>query len=71
MIGIVSALPISIGGFGPREYLAQTLFGSVGMSAVDAVAMQELAWVIPMILSLFGILEFLSRKTKKNQRLSV
>jgi uncharacterized protein (TIRG00374 family) len=68
MIGIVSALPISIGGFGPREYLAQTLFGGVGMSAVDAVAMQELAWVIPMILSLFGILEFLSRKNKKTKK---
>ncbi|MDR1811332.1 MAG: flippase-like domain-containing protein, partial [Candidatus Fibromonas sp.] len=45
IIAIVSALPISIGGFGPRELMAQTLFTRIGVGSLEAVIMQLLAYV--------------------------
>ncbi|MFM6151594.1 MAG: hypothetical protein ACKPE3_01130, partial [Sphaerospermopsis kisseleviana] len=56
--GIVTALPISIGGFGPRELVAQNLFMRVGVTPMDAVVLQFVAYLLGLGCSLLGALEF-------------
>jgi hypothetical protein len=55
----VSALPISIGGFGPREFLAQSLFARAGVASLESVVIQLLAYFVSLLLSLFGAFAFL------------
>jgi len=64
MIAVVSALPISIGGFGPRELLAQSLFATAGVGSMQSVLIQLLAYLVSLVMSLLGALEFLRRKKK-------
>jgi uncharacterized protein (TIRG00374 family) len=64
MIAMVSALPISIGGFGPRELLAQKLFALAGVGSMQAVLVQLLAYLANLVVSLLGALEFLGRKSE-------
>ena len=59
LVAIVSALPISIGGFGPREFLAQSLFARAGVPGLESVVIQLLAYFVSLILSLFGAVVFL------------
>ena len=59
LVAIVSALPISIGGFGPRELLAQSLFARAGVPGLESVVIQLLAYFVSLLLSLFGALGFL------------
>jgi len=64
IVAVVSALPISIGGFGPREYLAQSLFTRVGVGAMEAVLVQFLAYAVSLAVSLFGAFQFLFHRKK-------
>lgn len=59
LVAIVSALPISIGGFGPRELLAQSLFARAGVPGLESVVIQLLAYFVSLVLSLFGAVTFL------------
>ena len=59
LVAIVSALPISIGGFGPRELLAQSLFARAGVPNLESVVIQLLAYFVSLLLSLFGAVVFL------------
>jgi len=59
LVAIVSALPISIGGFGPRELLAQSLFAKAGVPGLESVVIQLLAYFVSLVLSLFGAVVFL------------
>ena len=59
LVAIVSALPISIGGFGPRELLAQSLFARAGVASLESVVIQLLAYFVSLVLSLFGAFVFL------------
>lgn len=59
LVAIVSALPISIGGFGPRELLAQSLFARAGVPNLESVVIQLLAYFASLVLSLFGAFVFL------------
>jgi len=59
LIAIVSALPISIGGFGPREFMAQSLFVRVGVEPAEAVIVQLLAYGVNLVVSLLGAIDFL------------
>jgi uncharacterized protein (TIRG00374 family) len=59
LIAIVSALPISIGGFGPREFLAQSLFVRIGVGSMEAVIVQLLAYGANLFVSLLGAIDFL------------
>lgn len=59
LVAIVSALPISIGGFGPRELLAQSLFARAGVPGLESVVIQLLAYFVSLLLSLFGGFAFL------------
>jgi len=61
LVAIVSALPISIGGFGPREFMAQSLFVRVGVGSIEAVIVQFLAYVANLAVSLLGAADFLFR----------
>jgi glycosyltransferase 2 family protein len=65
MVAVVSALPISIGGFGPRELLAQSLFARAGVGSMQSVVIQLLAYLVSLAISLLGALEFLRRKGGK------
>ena len=64
LVAIVSALPISIGGFGPRELLAQSLFARAGVPGLESVVIQLLAYFVSLILSLFGAVVFLMGSKK-------
>ncbi len=59
LVAIISALPISIGGFGPREFLAQSLFARAGVPGLESVVIQLLAYFVSLVLSLFGAVVFL------------
>lgn len=59
LVAIISALPISIGGFGPREFLAQSLFARAGVASLESVVIQLLAYFVSLVLSLFGAFVFL------------
>ncbi len=59
LVAIISALPISIGGFGPRELLAQSLFARAGVASLESVVIQLLAYFVSLVLSLFGAFVFL------------
>jgi uncharacterized protein (TIRG00374 family) len=59
LIAIVSALPISIGGFGPRELTAKALFVRVGVGSMEAVIVQLLAYGVNLLVSLLGAVNFL------------
>lgn len=66
LVAIISALPISIGGFGPRELLAQSLFARAGVPNLESVVIQLLAYFVSLILSLFGAFVFLLGGSVKN-----
>jgi uncharacterized protein (TIRG00374 family) len=59
LVAIVTALPISIGGFGPRELMAQSLFVRVGVGSMEAVIVQLLAYAANLLVSLLGAVDFL------------
>jgi len=67
LVAIVSALPISIGGFGPRELLAQSLFAKAGVASLESVVIQLLAYFVSLVLSLFGAFVFLLGGPAKSQ----
>ncbi len=65
MVAVVSALPISIGGFGPRELLAQSLFERIGVSGLASVLVQLLAYLVSLVSSLAGAVFFLTEKGRR------
>lgn len=66
MIALVSALPIAIGGFGPRELLAQSLFARVGVGQMESVVIQFIAYAVGLLISLFGGVVFVLRRGAKS-----
>lgn len=68
LVALVSALPISIGGFGPRELLAQSLFAKVGVPVLESVIVQLLAYLAGLLISLFGAVFFLLDNGKKQKK---
>lgn len=71
MIALVSALPISIGGFGPRELLAQSLFAQVGVGHMESVVIQFLAYAVGLLISLTGgVLYILKQMQPKEKALA-
>jgi uncharacterized protein (TIRG00374 family) len=66
LIAIVSTLPISIGGFGPRELTAKALFARVGVGSMEAVIMQLLAYGASLVVSLLGAVNFLFARQKRH-----
>ena len=64
LLGVVSALPISVGGFGPREALAQSLFALVAFSPVESFVLTELSVLVVILVSLPGGIAFLTAQTR-------
>lgn len=58
-------LPVTIGGIGLREGLAVPLFLPLGVSGEGAVAVEFLAYLLMLALSLVGGLLFLTRRSRK------
>jgi uncharacterized protein (TIRG00374 family) len=54
LLGILIALPISVNGIGLREYTAADTFGVAGFSPSAAVAMQLVAYLVQVSVSLIG-----------------
>jgi uncharacterized protein (TIRG00374 family) len=68
LTGIISALPISVGGFGPREWLVAVLFVPAGYPASGAVVMVLLAHLTAVITSLPGGVLFVLGRRSERQR---
>jgi glycosyltransferase 2 family protein len=68
IVAVITALPISIGGFGVREASAAYLFKQVGVATMDSVIVQLFAYGVSLLVSLAGGLEFLfHRKAKSSE----
>jgi uncharacterized protein (TIRG00374 family) len=64
IVAVITAVPISIGGFGVREASAVYLFRQVGVAPMDAVVVQLLAYFVALSISILGGLEFLIHRKK-------
>ena len=62
IINSVTAIPISISGFGVRELMYAEMFGEVGVSASAAVAMSLLGFMASLFWSLVGSLFYLTHR---------
>lgn len=70
MIAVVTALPISVGGIGPKEFMAGMLFQLVNVSVFDSTLKEWLAQGLGILISLPGGLLFLFMKSElKNEKL--
>lgn len=61
IIAIMATLPVSIGGIGMREQTGVVLFGLVGMTAVQAVAVEFLSYLVAIGTSIPGGVVFAAR----------
>lgn len=69
LLGILIALPISLNGLGLREVAAADLFMAAGVVAVDAqaVAVEFLAYLVQVLVSLVGGVLFLTGPARANR----
>ena len=63
LLGLAIILPISIAGLGVRESLGILLFANAGIMETDAFAMEFLTYPVSILVSLVGLLFFVSRKS--------
>ena len=64
IVAVITAVPISIGGFGVREASAVFLFKQVGVAPMDSVVVQLLAYFVALAVSILGGFEFLFHRKK-------
>lgn len=66
LLGILLSLPVSANGLGLREVAAASLFVSVGVTVTEepAVAMEFVAWLVQVFVSLAGGLLFLTGRRR-------
>jgi hypothetical protein len=62
IITLLISLPITVGGFGVREWSAAVLFPLAGVSAINAVLIEEMAYLVGILTSLPGGITFVFRK---------
>jgi len=62
VVVLAATLPISVGGWGVRESAAITLFGLVGVSGADALALSVLLGLASIVISIPGALLWLPRE---------
>lgn len=58
----ISSIPVTISGFGVREYLFTVLFAKTGMPAADAVALSVLGYLGKLFWSVVGAYFFLTHR---------
>ena len=66
LFGVVSALPISIGGLGVREVVAHHLAAPLGMDNTHLVAFSLASQFIVTVVDMFGVLPFLFANRHRN-----
>jgi uncharacterized protein (TIRG00374 family) len=71
LLGLAMIPPITINGLGIREGLGILLFANAGLGETDAFAMEFLTYVGSVVVSLVGLLFFLSRRPRENQGTNV
>src|SRR5712671_1979563 len=62
IINSVTAIPISISGFGVRELMYAEMFGEVGVAASAAVALSLLGYLATLFWSLVGAIFYLTHR---------
>jgi uncharacterized protein (TIRG00374 family) len=67
IIEFVSSLPVSFGGVGIRETVTVVLFSSEGISAVKAMSVSLLSFMVILLLGMIGGIYFLSWNIQKKQ----
>jgi uncharacterized protein (TIRG00374 family) len=67
LLGLAIILPISIAGLGVRESLGILLFANAGIAETDAFAMEFLTYPVSILVSLIGLLFFISRRSPARQ----
>jgi len=60
ILGLIIALPISIGGWGVREWAGMALFGPLGHGGEEAVTLLALTAMLTLVASLIGAVALLS-----------
>ncbi|MCK4235550.1 MAG: flippase-like domain-containing protein [Candidatus Krumholzibacteria bacterium] len=65
LLGLVVALPISVGGLGIREWIAVLLFAQIGFMDERTVLMELLTWAVMVLVSLTGWVFFLQRHLRR------
>ncbi len=65
IIAVAASLPISIGGIGLREQTGAVLLGAAGMTAMQAVSVEFLAYLVAIFTSLPGGAVFAAGKRRK------
>jgi hypothetical protein len=63
LLGLAIILPISIAGLGVRESLGILLFANAGITKTDAFAMEFLTYPVAVLVSLLGLVFFISRRS--------
>jgi glycosyltransferase 2 family protein len=62
LLSLAMIPPITINGLGIREGLGIVLFAAAGIGRTDAFAMEFLTFVVSVLVSIVGLLFFLSRR---------
>ncbi|HON48152.1 MAG TPA: lysylphosphatidylglycerol synthase domain-containing protein, partial [Kiritimatiellia bacterium] len=62
LFGVVSALPISIGGLGVRELTAQAVSGPLGLDNTHLVALSLAGHALVTAVSMLGAIPLLTRR---------
>ncbi len=62
IINSVTAIPVSISGFGVREGMYQVMFGEVGVAASSAIALSLLGYIASLFWSLVGAVFYLTHR---------
>lgn len=77
VFGIVSALPLSIGGLGLREYVAQAMAGSINLSSLHLITLSLVGHALVIATNSLGLIPFLvtrppsQRGTQKSRTSSI
>ena len=64
LFGIVSALPVSIGGLGLREMVAQGISGPMHLDNTHLVTLSLAGHLMVVLVNMLGVLPFLLRKAR-------
>lgn len=59
LLGVVSALPVSIGGLGVREMVALSLAGPMQVDTTDLVVLSLVGHFMVVLVNMFGVIPFL------------
>jgi len=62
IINSVTAIPVTVSGFGVREGMYQVMFGEVGVTASQAIALSLLGYIVTLFWSMVGAIFYLMHR---------